>query len=596
MRFAVTVATARLVILVARCLSLLGYVPGGGRGNPREHFSFWIWYGPIVAPVSRLGSGRRTRAIRAIAGRSRRRGSAGARAEYALVTRLCYDFGLYADAAEHARRALEALGRIELFVAERARALSAGHRWGEAAEAWRELAHSRESAVRKEAYGECAVALVEQGAWEEAEELLREAIGALSRSDEPRDLVRREEWELQRARLRVARGTGEAQTALEEMTVTYPDSERRRVATSPGDYRVWVTRAGLLITGKLFSPVRERRTVLCLDGAPMAGIPLPRRMLRSGFKYHIRPSTLEGFPKECRLSLRIGARPLLTTGGHAELHVGLPLGDGTLLERVKEGERLNKKGILPSSGTSVEGNEEQILRAYEGAREAFAELFGRELFALYGTLLGCYRDRRLIRSDDDIDLGVVVDASGPIEAKEEALGMMRKLLWAGWDVWVNRNGRLFWLAVDGVMLRVYPLWFAGGRAWAYTAVRAKRGSFLPCKSIEVYGRYVLIPAETEQLLRRTYGRDWRTPRSSFAHKRSRAVRRELDRMCVSPWELDMLVRENERERAENPGVGLLARNSSGEWKVVQLLDRRTDLRHKEHQEGAMGAGSSCDTL
>lgn len=169
-----------------------------------------------------------------------------------------------------------------------------------------------------------------------------------------------------------------------------------------------------------------------------------------------------------------------------------------------------------------------LLRVNRALRDA-----GIDAFLDWGTLLGQHREDRLIRGDDDCDLGVreedidaVLDVLAELEG--EGLGTYHHELQAKvWrQDWPNSHTDIyFYRPVDAG-------WRVLGR------FDAPDGVLFPVSSVRFLAESFSAPAQPEERLRLLYGDDWRTPRDDDKGvfdagdwSRSRAVLRR----CVMTW-------------------------------------------------------------
>lgn len=398
------------------------------------------------------------------------------------------------------------------------------------------------------------------GRYREAQDAFDAALARLVEVDRPWVFEALAEWEFrwEYCRLRAQDGTPQ-HPSLQVVLEPQPDTGGE--ATEVGRYSVEVTHLGLLITGYVEVPQasnvslrvdgREFRTV-DLEGSPTSGETLRRR-----FRFAVKHPTLDRFPHVSTLDALVDGQPLRADGGGSGMTLRVPHGDGGLLRHLGDRSPITKKGTLV---TDVEPNGHhgsRVLEAYYVAREVFGTHFGRGLFLLYGTLLGYVRDGDFIAGDDDLDVGYLSDARDPHELKHMALAVADRLLKLGFDVGIRVSGGLFKLYVHGRELDVYPVWFRGGRAWAYSDIAATREDFEPLttgrfKDVEVY-----LPGSPETVLEGTYGPDWHIPRPSFRHYRPLEVRRVLEQTWVSPQEAHVLRARNRHDQEQREGVGTL---------------------------------------
>jgi tetratricopeptide (TPR) repeat protein len=292
------------------------------------------------------------------------------------------------------------------------------------------------------------------------------------------------------------------------------------------------------------------------------------------YTFLLRHSTLRRFPKVGTLRILQGARPLAAwhSAGNA-VRITVDEGDGTILEGLRQGGTVTKKGHLSAAGRVGKASPVDLIDAYSRLRQIFAKVLGADLFLLYGSLLGIVRDQRLIAGDSDIDAGYLLSARGPDEAKAQAIESTKRLLEAGIDIGANYRGQLMSVTIDGIPIDVYPVWFQDGAAWAYNAFPAEVNHFLPVKEREVHGRTVALPSDAETLAERIYGEDWRTPDPNFRHHRSADEYQVLRRSFLTPAECVNLLRWRRRAaQGSSTPIGRFNRNMAFLESYLGALD------------------------
>ncbi len=146
-----------------------------------------------------------------------------------------------------------------------------------------------------------------------------------------------------------------------------------------------------------------------------------------------------------------------------------------------------------------------------------AEL-GLEVFANSGTLLGIVREGTLLQYDNDIDLGVLLEARDEAGAAREWIALCDRLIAEGVGVerssWSGVTLKLNKIGVFGVDL--FPAWIdAEDRVFVYphTFGNLSRGQLLPFGDHAVTG--LKIPADAEAMLASNYGDNWRVPNEGW---------------------------------------------------------------------------------
>ena len=365
-------------------------------------------------------------------------------------------------------------------------------------------------------------------------------------------------------------------------------SSRRQPDGAVGTFRVTTPFLGLRLRGAVDRRSAQGRDVVgvevVVDGVGIRPLTLPARGSSAGFDLLIRRPALARFPTRSALSVRT-----LRQGGLAgsSLRFGadehavclVPHGDGSIIERASAGPAVDKKGRLRSDGDALRRQQDAYLALYVRANAAFERLFGRPLFLLYGTLLGRYRDGEFIPGDDDFDVGYVSFQTRAEAVKAEAVGMMRRLVEAGFEVSVNRRGKPFRLRAPDSPLDLHldarPVWRQQGRVWAHkqAALDLPLEGFANVERVAFRDIEAVIPRATEAFLRAYYGDGWRVPDPGFSNDSTVVpafVRRNLARVCLAPDEIVALERELERV----PGRGRFSSIATHDLYPLDVFERR----------------------
>lgn len=152
-----------------------------------------------------------------------------------------------------------------------------------------------------------------------------------------------------------------------------------------------------------------------------------------------------------------------------------------------------------------------------------SDLIGKT-FLNSGTLLGVVREQGLIAHDDDVDLGVFLNAGSAEEAAGVWLETYRTLKAA--DLLARaprRNLGVFKLkSTSGVKIDVFPAWVEAGQVYVYphTFGTLSEDQVLPLATCPVTG--LPIPKDAPAMLIENYGDDWRVPDAGFAFPWKRA--------------------------------------------------------------------------
>ena len=146
---------------------------------------------------------------------------------------------------------------------------------------------------------------------------------------------------------------------------------------------------------------------------------------------------------------------------------------------------------------------------------------GIEGFLAYGTLLGAYRDGRLIGHDSDADLGYVSRHTHPVDVMLESFRLQRTLVEMGFVVTrysgiavkvhvPEADGTIRGLDVFGGFLRDGMLYLMGEVGAPF-----EPEWIFPRGTVELEGRTFAAPAQPDRLLAAMYGEGWRVPDPAY---------------------------------------------------------------------------------
>ncbi|MBS44800.1 MAG: hypothetical protein CMH83_16870 [Nocardioides sp.] len=195
---------------------------------------------------------------------------------------------------------------------------------------------------------------------------------------------------------------------------------------------------------------------------------------------------------------------------------------------------LDKYGRL-TRPLSAEGTEaiDEFLDEVEALLDDLTHAAGVPAFISYGTLLGAVRDGRLIGHDNDVDLAYVSELAHPVDVVRESYRVERVLTERGWVVrrgsGTRVNVRL--TQADGTIryIDVFTAHWVEGVLYmpSDTGFEVPRSTVLPLTTVELHGRPMAAPADSERLLALTYGEKWRTPDPSFKYETPTWLSRRL---------------------------------------------------------------------
>lgn len=141
-----------------------------------------------------------------------------------------------------------------------------------------------------------------------------------------------------------------------------------------------------------------------------------------------------------------------------------------------------------------------------------------EVFANSGTLLGIVREGTLLEHDNDIDLGVLLEARTAKAAAAEWIALCDRLIADGVAIerssWSKVTLKLQKIGQFGVDL--FPTWIdEDDKVYVYphTFGELKRDQLLPYSLNKATGLH--IPSDAEAMLVCNYGEDWRVPNAGW---------------------------------------------------------------------------------
>lgn len=154
-------------------------------------------------------------------------------------------------------------------------------------------------------------------------------------------------------------------------------------------------------------------------------------------------------------------------------------------------------------------------------------------YLCYGSLLGAIREGRPIGHDCDFDIAFLSASTHPMGAIADSLRLERMFVRDGWTSQRISSGTftLRCLSPDGgtVGIDVFASFYVDGFYHLVAAVRGKleRSALLPLGTTQLEGHILPAPAQPSELLRLTYGPDWRTPDPGFRHPVPHGTRRRM---------------------------------------------------------------------
>lgn len=145
---------------------------------------------------------------------------------------------------------------------------------------------------------------------------------------------------------------------------------------------------------------------------------------------------------------------------------------------------------------------------------------GLNVFLNSGTLLGAVRDQTFIKHDDDMDIGVIVNSTQPLDVADELIAL-HKVLKAKLDLPIKTSFNSPVLKIklaSDIVLDIFPTWFQDGKVyiWPHTFGELTKADLLPLKTISMHGYEMPVPAEPEKMLALNYGEQWKVPDAGFS--------------------------------------------------------------------------------
>ncbi len=191
---------------------------------------------------------------------------------------------------------------------------------------------------------------------------------------------------------------------------------------------------------------------------------------------------------------------------------------------------LAKSGLIIKTIASRPGWKKVALEAQVEAEEIFRDIFSKDLFIAYGTLLGLVRENDLIGHDDDVDAMFLLDAQNGYDAGRELFGIAQTLKDAGQNI-VNvfPGGNFHWVMSNNIMLDIFGCWSDGAILSSYMcSFDGNMSDLLPVSKQELCGISVCVPANPEKILEGIYGEKWTVPDPHFQWQPSQSSKEHMN--------------------------------------------------------------------
>jgi tetratricopeptide (TPR) repeat protein len=418
-----------------------------------------------------------------------------------------------------------------------------------------------------------ADALVAGGHHERAIELFDAALREAQRSTERWALGVKQRWQFQLERCHHDLGRPRVEDPLFACDAAPAGEQVSGTRVIAGLFGVRWSYLGMTIHGLVTSDTTDYVDVV-VNGTTIRSIKVSDEGHYPRFTITLKRPTIALLPEHAKLEVRhASGEPLYAPGGFSRIDVSIPHGTGKLIGILAAGSKLSKKGRIAPTLDTVQRRQLESLDVYSRLRDFFRTKLGRDVFLMYGTLLGFHRDGDFIPSDDDFDAGYVSNEANPRAVKQEAQDLILELVRAGFGVSFNWRGRLMRVhppggSVTGAHVDFRPLWFQRGKVWAHNhlCMPADSDDILPTTEGKLRGVPVSLPRNTEAFLRWQYGPGWKVPDPGFAYHSSDVdpqVRKHLTKALITAGEYRELLARIER-----------AGNGSGQTgRLVALGDR-----------------------
>jgi hypothetical protein len=348
-------------------------------------------------------------------------------------------------------------------------------------------------------------------------------------------------------------------------------AEDRAIEPSVGTFSVSFQFYGFLITGvidrkkAMLGKAESAEVKIAVDDFVIRTrkVRLNRRMSR--FSFRLKRPVLCHFPQHSKLSVKVSECGLLSHGLGSYINMVVPCGGNDLEPLIADHGLLTKKGSLATSSDKMSGASADYIRLYRLAQEAFKSILGRPLFIMFGTLLGCIRNGALIPGDDDFDVAYISLESSSERVKAETIEIMRKLLYAGFDILLNRQGRPMRLMHKSIgaetHIDISTVWRGVSKVMAppYGCLDLELTDFLPTIDALLCGSTVSVPNNPVKILERYYGRGWRIPDPGYSatlRTTPRKLRNELKSINLGRSEVFGFKDSIEAGRSSGTPIGM----------------------------------------
>lgn len=225
------------------------------------------------------------------------------------------------------------------------------------------------------------------------------------------------------------------------------------------------------------------------------------------------------------LAVEFEGKPLPISGvGTRYVHKGEePSRFAELQERFSTGCIITKLGRLAVPFDQRTAGIDNFFKNYEKLRAAVQSKLDLTLFPIYGTLLGCVRERNFIAHDNDIDITYISKFDDPESVRAEFVTLCEYIVELGFrgifkgEVSSNCFGIKSPSSFD-----IYPSWFNtdGGYQLSvgyHGTQLTKNEKFFEFVERPMGSHTFMVPANAEEIVAQIYGSGWKVPDPGFTH-------------------------------------------------------------------------------
>jgi len=144
---------------------------------------------------------------------------------------------------------------------------------------------------------------------------------------------------------------------------------------------------------------------------------------------------------------------------------------------------------------------------------------GQQVFINSGTLLGAVREGSFIGHDDDIDLGLILNAANVQDAVNEFISVYKLLASKlEFEIKTSFNSPVLKITLPSdVVVDLFPTWIMNDKLfiWPHTFGELDKADLFPLKAMALNGVEFPAPAKPEKMLALNYGQGWEKPDADF---------------------------------------------------------------------------------